>query len=213
MNATQLNGYIHYNSSWLSLSPGITVTRLGKYVFMKYDSARDGTSQTVFPIQSSGEQLIMSPELKFGITMLGHVHLRSDITYTKLLAESDDAIQIPDLFVNAQLAYENIHYNGNLDIQTGFEFHYQSNYNALAYDVPMQLYYVQTYKKIQGFPLIDLFVSAKIKRAKIFFKYNNIMQAFTKEGYLTTPGAPWRGNAYPGQRNILDFGFDWSFYD
>jgi hypothetical protein len=70
----------------------------------------------------------------------------------------------------------------------------------------MQLFYVQENNKMKAYPLIDVFVSARIKRGKIFFKYNNIVQAFTKEGYMPTHG-------YPGQRNILDFGFDWSFYD
>ena len=70
----------------------------------------------------------------------------------------------------------------------------------------MGLYYVQKTDVVKGFPLIDAFVSARIKKGKVFFKYNNIMQAFTKEGYFLTYG-------YPGQRNILDFGFDWSFYD
>jgi len=208
INVTQLNGYLHYNSPVLSLSPGLTFTRLGNYVFMKYypKESESANVQTMLPTQSSGEQVIASPELKFSLTMLRHVHLRTDIIYTKLLVSNDDAIQIPELFVNTQLSYENIHFNDNLDIHTGLEIHYQSDYNALAYDVPMQLYYVQNTDVVKGFPLIDVFVSARIKRGKIFFKYNNIVQAFTKEGYFLTP-------EYPGQRNILDFGFDWSFYD
>lgn len=214
INTTQLNGFVHYRSKALKLSPGLTFTRIGNYVFMKYyTESLDTTSQKVFPTQSSGEQVIASPELRFDLTMLKHVHLRSEIIYTKLLASNDDAIQIPELFINAQLAYENIHYNGNLDIHTGFEFHYQSTYNGLAFDVPMQLFYVNTTEEanlvvnpLKAFPIVDVFVSARIKKGRIFFKYNNIVQAFTKEGYMPTP-------EYPGQRNILDFGFDWSFYD
>lgn len=214
INTTQLNGFVHYRSKALKVSPGLTFTRIGNYVFMKYyTESLDTTSQKVFPTQSSGEQVIASPELRFDLTMLKHVHLRSEIIYTRLLASNDDAIQIPELFINAQLAYENIHYNGNLDIHTGFEFHYQSAYNGLAYDIPMQLFYVNTTDEtnrlvnpLKAFPIVDVFVSARIKKGRIFFKYNNIVQAFTKEGYMPTP-------EYPGQRNILDFGFDWSFYD
>jgi hypothetical protein len=55
-------------------------------------------------------------------------------------------------------------------------------------------------------PIVDIFFSARIKRGRIFFKYHNLLQAFTKEGYMLTP-------RYPGQRNVVDFGFDWSFYD
>jgi hypothetical protein len=207
INVTQLNGYIHYNSRVLSVSPGLTFTRLGNYVFMNLDSTdKEKQPQWVLPKQASSDQVIASPELKFSLTMLRHVHLRADIIYTRLLAGSDDAIQIPDLFINAQLAYENIHFNTNLDIHTGLEFHYQTDYYALGYDVPTSLFYVQTAKPMKAFPIVDAFVSARIKRGKIFFKYNNIVQALTKQGYQPTP-------EYPGQRNIIDFGFDWSFYD
>lgn len=206
INVTQLNGFVHYRSPVFTISPGLTFTRLGNYVFMKYYEPTAENPQTVLPTQSAGEQVIASPELKLSVTLFRHLHLRTDMIYTRLLVSNDEAIQIPEVFVNAQLAYENIHFNGNLDIQTGFEFHYQSEYNALAFDVPMQLFYVQQNTTVRAFPLVDAFVSARIKRGRIFFKYNNIVQAITKEGYLATP-------EYPGQRNILDFGFDWSFYD
>ncbi|HKZ36962.1 MAG TPA: putative porin, partial [Chryseolinea sp.] len=94
----------------------------------------------------------------------------------------------------------------------GVDIHYKSAYYPLGYDVPIQQFYVQeeitdvAFKKAPAFPLIDIFFSARIKRGRIFFKYNNLIQAFTKQGYLPTP-------RYPGQRNIIDFGFDWSFYD
>jgi hypothetical protein len=46
----------------------------------------------------------------------------------------------------------------------------------------------------------------KVKSGRIFVKYNNVMQALTRTGYMPTP-------FYPGQRNSLDFGFDLLFYD
>ncbi|HTE30732.1 MAG TPA: putative porin [Chryseolinea sp.] len=204
INVTQLNGYLHYSSATLNVSPGLTFTRLGNYVFFKYDDY--GQEQTVLPVQTSGEQVIFSPELKVSLTVLGHVNFNTQIVYTKMLKNTGDAFQIPELFVNAQLAYENVHFNDNLIMHAGIDLHYQSDYFALAYDVPIQQFYVQQDVKVLAFPMLDVFFSARIKKGKIFFKYNNIIQAFTKEGYLVTPD-------YPGQRNILDFGFDWSFYD
>lgn len=205
INVTQLNGYLHYDSRALSVSPGLTFSRVGNYVFFKYDSS-NRAQQYVLPVQTSGQQVIFSPELKFSITMLRHINFNSRIIYTRLLSNSGDAFQIPELFINSQLAYSNIFFNGNLDMHAGVDLHYQSDYFAPAYDVPIQQFYIQQTVKTKAYPLIDVFFSARIKRGRIFFKYNNIMQAITKEGYLITP-------EYPGQRNILDFGFDWSFYD
>ncbi len=209
VNATQFNGYLHYNSKVLRLSPGLTFTRLGNYIFFKEDTVSDG--QRVLPMQSPGQQVIFSPEFRFSITFMRHINLSSQIIYSKLLDNPDDAIQIPDLFINAQLSYENIFFNGNLDMHAGVEVHYKSSYYPLAYDVPVQQFYVQQRitegaLKVPEFPIIDVFFNARIKRGKIFFKYHNLLQAFTEQGYMPTP-------RYPGQRNIIDFGFDWSFYD
>lgn len=204
VNVTQVNGYLNYTSRVLSLSPGLTFTRLGNYIFFKADDF--GQDQTVLPVQTSGEQVIFSPELKFSITMLGHINFNSRVIYTNVLKNSNDGFQLPDLFVNAQLAYENIFFNGNLDMHAGVDLHYKSAYHALSYDVPIQQFYVQSTFENPAFPLVDVFFNARIKRGRIFVKYNNLIQLFTNEGYLPTPG-------YPGQRNIVDFGFDWSFYD
>lgn len=204
INSTQINGYIHYTSRNFGISPGLTFTRVGNYVFFK--KIKNEGPQQVMPVQTSGEQVIASPELRLSLRLYDHIIFSGQAIYTKVLKSTDDAIQIPDVFVNAQLAYENIFFNGNLDMHAGADFHYKSDYYALGYDVPVQQFYVQQSFVTPSFPLIDLFFDARIKKGRIFFKYNNLIQLITKEGYMPTPG-------YPGQRNIIDFGFDWSFYD
>ena len=209
VNVTEVKGYLHYNSNVLKVSPGLTFTRLGNYIFFKENT--DTTGQRVLPLQSSGQQVIASPELKFSLTFMRHINFSTQIIYSKVLDNPDNAIQLPDLFLNAQLSYANIFFNGNLDMHGGIDVHYKSSYYPLGYDVPVQQFYVQqeitgAAFKVPEFPIIDIFFSARIKRGRIFFKYHNLMQTFTKQGYMPTPG-------YPGQRNIVDFGFDWSFYD
>lgn len=209
VNVTEINGYLHYNSKSLKVSPGLTFTRLGNYIFFKEDPISDG--QRVLPVQSSGQQVIFSPELRLGFTFMRHITLSTQIIYTKLLDNPDNAIQIPELFINTQLSYENIFFNGNLDMHAGVDVHYKSDYYPLGYDAPIQQFYVQQ-QIVQGaikspaFPIVDIFFSARIKRGRIFFKYHNLLQTFGDQGYMPTP-------RYPGQRNIIDFGFDWSFYD
>lgn len=205
-DVTQLNGYIHFRSKVLNLSPGVTFTRLNNYVFFDQDTSR---LQQVFPRQSAGSQVIFSPELRMSLTFFKHVTLRGQAIYTSLLDNADNAMSIPELFVNGQLAYENIHFGGSLELHTGVEVHWQSGYDPLNYDPVIQQFYIQDPRIAfysPAFPIVDVFVNAKIKRGRIFLKYNNLVQAFTKEGYFPTP-------FYPGQANVIDFGFDWSFYD
>lgn len=203
-NVTQINGYIHYRSRTLSVSPGLTFTRLGNYVFFKEGDY--GIAQKVLPVQTSTAQVIAAPEINLSLLIANHIHVKGKAIYTRVLENPGDAIQVPELFLNGQLAYENIFFNGNLDMQVGVDVHWKSSYYAQGYDVPTQQFYVQQSFTSLQFPQIDIFLNARIKRGRIFLKYNNLMQAITKEGYIPTP-------YYPGQRSILDFGFDWSFYD
>lgn len=205
VNVTQLSGYLHYRSKALHVSPGMTLTRMNNYVYFNEDTSR---VQHVMPVQAGGSHVMFSPELRLSLTF-GRMTLRTRAKYTSLLENSEGAMKIPELFVNAQLAYENIHFGGNLELHTGVEVHWQSAYDALGYAPELQQFYVQDPRiafRSNAFPLVDVFVNAKIKRGRIFVKYHNLIQAFTGEGYFPTP-------YYPGQKNVVDFGFDWSFYD
>jgi hypothetical protein len=202
--STQINGYLHYRSSAVSFSPGLTFTRLRNYVF--YRQQIDGEKEKHVPFQSTGNQIIFSPEFKFSFTFLRHVSFDNQVIYTKLLENADAAIRLPEMFINSQLSYSNIFYHGNLDMHAGVDVHWKSAYKALGYDPAIQQFYTQDTFTVPAFPLVDLFFNAKVKRGRIFIKWNNIVQMITKNGYLPTP-------YYPGQRNVIDFGFDWSFYD
>jgi hypothetical protein len=57
-----------------------------------------------------------------------------------------------------------------------------------------------------AFPLVDIFANLKMRRARLFFKYSNIVQALRKTGYIPTPG-------FPGQGPLLDFGFEFLLFD
>jgi hypothetical protein len=252
VNTTRLSGSVHYRSKVFALSPGVTFTRVGNYIFFKrivspyYADAEEFPDSNpnktdVYPLQASGENIIFSPNLGLGITMMKHVHFRGNAIFTRMIEEtSDRPFDIPELFANGQISYENIFFNGNLDMHAGVDLHWKSPYYGLAYDVPTSQFYIQNKDpEIAGFndqggnnftgiydgeprvdgrfqtpslpnqenlPIVDLFFNAKIKRARVFFRYNNITQLITKTGYFATP-------QYPGQRNTIDFGFDWSFYD
>ncbi len=204
IESSQLSGFIHYRDRAVSISPGVALTRLKNYVYFKYGEFDE--EQTVLPVQSGGDQIFASPELRFNLKAGNHITLHTRSIYTVFLKNDNDAMRIPPLFVNAQIAYNNIHFGGSLEVHSGFEVHWQSTYAADAYDLVTQQFYRQDNFKVPSFPNVDVFVNAKIRRARVFFKYTNLVQLFTQSGYLATP-------YYPGQRNVFDFGFDWSFYD
>jgi hypothetical protein len=177
---------------------------LSDYIFYKENKVPG--EQAVLPVQSSGNQQAFSPELRMQLRFFKNFYLRPQIIYTTLMKNDDDALRIPEWFGNAQLAYENVLFKRNMRTQIGFDFHWRSSYTAMGYDPAIQQYYVQNDVVSEAFPLVDFFFNGQFKRGRFFFKYHNIVQAFTGQGYLITP-------YYRGQPNILDFGFDLILFD
>jgi hypothetical protein len=203
VQGTEFKGNLIYESKVFSIYPGIRFSTVKNFIFLKEDTTNE---QHVLPYQTSGYQTWASPELNLSITLFKHLTLKGQGIYTKILENSDDAMQYPELFINAQIAYADIWFNGNLDFQFGVDTHWKSSYFAPGYDVTTQQFYTQQQYLTPSFPIMDIFLNARIKRARIFVKYNNALMTFTNYGNVPTP-------FYPGLQNVIDFGFDWSFFD
>lgn len=204
VEATEFKGNLTYESKIFSIYPGVRFSTFKNYVFLKEDPM--ATGQRILPYQTSGYQTWVSPELNMSVTLFKHLTLNGHGIYTRILENSDDAMQFPELFVNAQLAYADIWFKGNFDFQAGIDTHWKSKYFAPGYDVPTQQFYTQQRYLAPAFPIIDLFLNVRIKRARIFMKYNNALKTFTSYANVPTP-------FYPGTGNLIDFGFNWSFFD
>lgn len=183
---------------------GGTVSLLHNTVYFKEDLSNE---QNVLPYQSTGFQSTFAPEVKASIRFLRHVYFRPQAIYTQIITNDDNVLRIPTVFINGQLAYENIMFNRHLQLHAGIDFHWHSDYKALAYDPAIQQFYIQDRIVSKSFPLIDIFVVGKMGRTRYFFKYHNVFQMFNGGiGYLPTPG-------YPGTRNMIDFGFEFLLFD
>ncbi len=158
------------------------------------------------PVQAGGDISVISPQLKFTLNFFRRMTLSTTVRYTNVSGSSAEAIQVPELFTLTQLAYHNILFKGNLEIQTGFDILWKSDYYALGYDPAIMQYYVQDRFEVYSYPVIDFFVNGKVNRGRFFLKVNNIYELFSDGGYFATP-------YYPGQTTVFDFGVDWSFYD
>jgi hypothetical protein len=205
INMTQVKAYLKTGKRAVNLKAGGTFTVMDHQVYFK-EIVPGADGQSVLPFQSGGNQIILSPEVSASLRFLRHVYFRPQMIYTSVVRNDDNIVRIPQVFANAQLAYENILFKTRLQMQLGADFHWQSTYQALAYDVPIQSFYVQDNLYSPSFPLVDLFFTGKMGRVRFFFKYNNLIQAFTGKGYQPTPN-------YPGQRSVLDIAFDFLLFD
>lgn len=204
VQGTEIRGNLIYESNVFSVYPGVRFATFKNHIFFKEDPS--ATGQRVLPYQTPGYQTWASPELNLSLTLFKHLTIKGQGIYTRILENSQNAMQYPELFVNAQLAYADIWFNDNFDFQVGIDTHWKSAYYAPNYDITVQQFYTQQRYVAPAFPIIDVFLNVRIKRARLFVKYNNALMTFTDYGNVPTP-------FYPGIRNLIDFGFDWSFFD
>ncbi|MCK6618398.1 MAG: putative porin [Cyclobacteriaceae bacterium] len=202
--ASRIKGNLIVKSRRLVFYPGVSLSTFRNLIFFKKGDY--GSDQTVLPVQTEGYQTLVNPELRLSVMVVKNLSFNVTGIYTEVLENAGDAIQVPRFFVNSQLAYSNIWFGGNFDFQVGADVHWKSAYYAYGYDPAIQQFYQQQVVKAPDFPVINVFLNAKVLRGRIFLRYHNLFKAFSNTGPVPTPG-------YPGVRNVLDFGFDWSFYD
>ncbi len=200
----QLSGFIKVKADGFNFSPGITYTSITNNIYYKENNVSG--EQEVIAVQSTGSQQMLTPEVRMSVRFLRHLYFRPQVLYTHMLQNDERAVRIPEWFVNAQLAYENMLFKGNIQVQIGIDAHWRSDYTALGYSPAIQQFYVQDKFVNPAYPLVDVFFNGKIKSGRFFVKYTNLLQLITGTGYLPTPG-------YRGQINILDFGFDLILFD
>jgi hypothetical protein len=199
--SNQLSGHIKLNAGPLFFSPGLTYTALTNYIFFTHNDL-----QMALPQQSSGNQQLASPEVRFGINFFKHFNFRPQVIYSKLLNNDNQALSVPTWFSNVQLSYENTIFKGALQLQVGVDANYKSEYYTMGYAPALQQFYIQNSFMSPSYWSTDVFLNGKIKRGRFFIKYINLVQAFTKQGYMPTP-------YYPNARPNLDFGFELILFD
>jgi len=187
-----------------SFAPGMGYTLLSDQVWMEKSPQPDG--QTVIPVQSDGTHSLILPQAKLNLTFLKKMNLGVRATRTIISGNPGNLLQIPDWLINGQLAFKGFLFKGNLEAQIGFDVSWRSAWFAPGYDPVTQHYYVQRDEKVSDWLGADFFINGKIKRGRFFYKFHNLMQAGGRPGFLLSPG-------YPGQRTIMDFGFELILFD
>ncbi len=205
IRTNELYGAVKLKWRRFLFKPLLHIQTVTDYVYFKEQDFVGGLTQ-VSPFQNSGQARVFSPGLNLDFTFFKNFHFKSKFRYNQVSGPGQEGFPMPEIFANGQLYYENIILQGNFEFQLGTEVHYRSEFFAPAYQAQIMQFYVQDDFLVKGFPVVDVFLNAKINRGRIFLRFSNIMQLITGEGYFMTP-------FYPGLQSVFDFGAKWAFYD
>jgi hypothetical protein len=200
----KMEGFLKTPFKKYFIAPGLSYTLINNYLYFKKGDY--GQEQTVLPLQSSSVINIANPQLKWSVNLSRGIRVSGNVINNLTLSDPDGALSIPDWLVNGQISLEDFWFKKNLQVHIGFDVTWRSGYQAMVYDIPIQQYYIQNNEAIGAVLLVDPFLNAKLKRGRLWVKYHNLMQLIQQTGYIVTPG-------YPGQRNVLDFGFELILFD
>jgi hypothetical protein len=190
-----ISGNLDFTLKNLTLSPFAEITNFKNYIYF---------DKTARPVQNGSPAQLFQAGIKFKYR-LKRFFTENEIVFSGVTG-STEYIQVPPIFANVRIYYQNILFKGATEVQIGGQIHYKSAFYGLAYMPVTSQFYLQDNFLLPAYPVIDVFANIRIKSVRLFIKFSQINQGFTAKGYLVAP-------YYFGLPRTLGFGVTWMFFD
>lgn len=159
--------------------------------------------ENIQPQQFAGSFQIITARFKKRISIK---KLGSTMMVLYQQSSNKNVIRIPNLYGRASIYYAIPLFKRALIVNPGIDLTYISSYFGDAYNPAIMQFHIQNSKKQSEQIYADVYINFKIKRARIFIKYQNVSSYFGTNNYFLVPH-------YPQQDAVLKFGFSWKFFD
>lgn len=135
------------------------------------------------------------------------INLLSTVLFQQVEGNTNDAVyNVPTFTTRNTLYYEKALFRKKaLFFQIGATFRYYTEYYVDGYDPLIGDNYTQNDQKFGNTPLLDLFLNAKVRQTRIFFKLENAQYIVSQNDNLLAPNTPSRDF-------IIRFGLVWNFF-
>jgi len=118
----------------------------------------------------------------------------------------ESVLSLPSIITRLTICYNIDLFKNVLKTQAGINVLYNTSYYANAYNPALRSFFLQDQEKFGNYPYGDVFVNFKVKRARIFIKYQHANAGLLGYTYMMVPG-------YPQADASLKFGVSWVFFD
>ncbi|AGC77367.1 putative beta-barrel porin [Nonlabens dokdonensis] len=191
------------------LNAEVTFTTIQDHVYfaqsLVLDTNNEITGYNSTPVQTSDDITYLKVKLNKDIKFLKYFGWDNTVMYQNV-TQSEDILNVPDFTARTTVYYKNRLFKKALLLQTGITAKYFTEYFMDGYDPVLGEFYSQNTDELGGFPLIDLFVNAKIRQTRIFFKLEHANRIFSSNtDYFSAPRNPYRDFT-------IRFGLVWNFF-
>jgi hypothetical protein len=135
---------------------------------------------------------------------LGDWALNNTLMYQNV-TQDNEVLNLPTFVTRNTLYFSKHVFKKAMFLQTGVTFKYFSSYNMDAYNPVLAEFFTQNQDNLGGFPLLDFFINAKVKTARIYLKAEHFNSSFSKNNYYAAPDYPYR-------EFVIRFGLVWNFF-
>ncbi len=122
------------------------------------------------------------------------------------VSKGEDFFKVPELVARSTLYYANHLFRKKpLYLQTGVTVKYFTPFNIGAFNPVLNEFVLQDEVEIGGYPMVDFFINAQIKRTRLFLKVENITASYSGRTYYAAPNYPYRDLT-------VRFGIVWNWF-
>ncbi|UKJ07053.1 putative porin [Solitalea lacus] len=200
------NSFSKINSNLLSFtySNSVTRTRLSAQYNLINNYAYFGKVGNEIIPQQSGKLINILRLSADQLFKFGMFRLASHFTYQANNAQ--EIIPAPDFYTYQSFYYQNKLFKV-LDFQIGFDARYYTKFKSMGYAPELgQFYVAEGTREVGNYPIVDVFLTAGLRRTRFLIKYDYWNQGLNKKGYYTV-------DKYAMPDAQFKFGLSWRFYD
>ena len=136
---------------------------------------------------------------------LGLFALDTDLIYQKV-SNGSDVYKLPDFIARSTFYFSKVFFEKrSLFLQTGVTVNYFTAYNADNYNPLLGEFTLQKDDLVGGKPILDVFINAQIRRTRLYFSFENLLQLTQDNYYYSAPNLPYKDFT-------IKFGFIWNFF-
>ena len=121
------------------------------------------------------------------------------------VSSGSSVFRVPEFVTRNTFYYTDYWFKGKpMLVNLGVTFKYFTKYNANAYNPLLAEFRIQNDEQI-GFPTIDVFFNAQVRRTRLYFKVDNATSSLTDKNYFSAPNYPYRDLT-------IRFGLVWNWF-
>ncbi|AZQ43831.1 putative porin [Nonlabens ponticola] len=184
------------------LDAQVDFTTMQDHAYFNYENV--GVLFTPQPVQTDQDITYLKVKVHRGFRFLNHFGSDHTLMYQSV-TQQDNIFNVPEFVARNTIYYEGEFFKKALKLQTGVTLKYFSSYFMDAYDPVLGEFYTQDRVELGDYPLVDIFLNAKIQQTRIFFKLEHANSPFADPDYFSAPLHPYRDLT-------LRFGLVWNFF-